>query len=146
MSTLSTNNSLVSTGRNILPVITMPWAHWFLRLPLAAIIFNQGWMKLPDLAGQAESNAIPVVLFAMAAIGEILGAAALIVGGIVKSLNPGGLINLAGDVLTRLAGFAIAAVVAGVIYMFYWGSFYSMQYHLLLLAGGLYFMLRGNRS
>ena len=75
-----------------------------------------------------------------------MGAAALIVGGIVKSLNPGGLINLAGDVLTRLAGFAIAAVVAGVIYMFYWGSFYSMQYHLLLLAGGLYFMLRGNRS
>jgi len=142
-----TTNTYMQGGGSLLPAITMPWAHWLLRLPLAAIIVSQGWIKFPDMAGQAAGMGIPVVLFAMAAFGEVLAAAGLIIGGAVKSWNPGGLINMAGDVITRLSGFAITAVVAGVIYQFYWGGgFYAMQYHLLLLAGGLFFMLRGNRS
>ncbi|WP_147127027.1 DoxX family protein [Shimia ponticola] len=146
MTTFSTN-TFVQTGRNILPAITMPWAHWFLRLPLAAIIANQGFMKFPEMAEQAAGNGLPLWLFAMAAFGEVLAAAGLIIGGAVKSFNATGLIKIGGDVITRLSGFAITAVVAGVIYMFYWGGgFYAMQYHLLLLAGGLFFMLRGNRS
>lgn len=146
MTTFSTN-TFVQTGKSVLPAITMPWAHWFLRLPLAAIIANQGIMKFPDMAEQAAGNGLPLWLFALAAIGEVLAAAGLVIGGAAKTFNARGLVRLGGDVITRLSGFAITAVVAGVIYMFYWGGgFYSMQYHLLLLAGGLFFMLRGNRS
>ncbi|MEM1380526.1 MAG: hypothetical protein AAGH41_07875 [Pseudomonadota bacterium] len=120
-------------------------AHWFVRVPLAIILFDQGWVKMLDLTGQAEANGIPLFLFFLAALAEVGGAAGLIVGGAALSLNLTGWKTQAGDLLTRVSGFAIAAIVAGVIYMFYFDSFYSMRDHLMLLAGGLLFMLRGNK-
>jgi len=48
------------------------------------------------------------------------------------------------DMLTRLGGLAIACVVAGVIVMIYFGPFGGWQLQGMLLAGGLFFLFRGN--
>lgn len=147
MSVTTTNNDTASMVRKgYVAALTLPSAHWFLRLPLAAIIWNQGVMKFPEMADQAASNGIPFVLFFLAAVGEVLAAVGLIVGGLVKTWNPSGWKSLLGDVITRLSGFAVAAVTAGVIWLFYGDSFYSMQFHLMILAGGLFLLLRGNRA
>ncbi|MEM6727539.1 MAG: DoxX family membrane protein [Pseudomonadota bacterium] len=133
--------------KGYVPQITFPGAHWFIRVPLALIIFNQGWMKFTDLVGGAESYGFPVWMWFMAGLGEVLGAAALIVGGAVKAFNPPeGALRLIGDVITRLGGLAITLIVAAVIYLIYWGPWQGMQFHLMLLAGGLFFMWRGNRA
>ncbi|MEM9880860.1 MAG: DoxX family membrane protein [Pseudomonadota bacterium] len=124
----------------------MPGAHWFLRVPLAVIMYDQGQQKLPGLAEQAAANDLPVIMFALAALAEIGGAFGLIVGGVLQSLNLGGWKNGFGEFTTRLAGFAITTVVAGVVYMFYFDGYYSMRDHLMLLFGGLFFLFRGNRA
>lgn len=116
-------------------------AHWLIRLPLAAMILNQGIMKLPLTEADAASWGLPFVLWAMAALGEIAASAALIFGGFVR--------NWIGDLLTRLAGLGIAMIVAGVLYVVYWAPLYDLwlanQFQILLLVGGLYFALRGNK-
>lgn len=116
---------------------TIRSSDWFIRLPLAAIIIEQGTFKLPDLASQAEGFGIPVVFFALAAFAEIAGGIAILLGGILRN-------NWFSDALTRLGGFAIASVVAGVILMLYYGPFSGWQFQGMLLAAGLFFMLRGN--
>ncbi|MEM9855403.1 MAG: hypothetical protein AAF841_13285 [Pseudomonadota bacterium] len=133
--------------RGYLPQVTLPGAHWFIRIPLALIIANQGAMKFIDLAGGAASYGFPVWMWALAGLGEILAAAAFIIGGIVKSLSPeNALLRLFGDVVTRLGGLATTIIVASVIGIVYWGPWQGMQFHLMLLAGGVYFTLRGNRA
>ncbi|MEL7211563.1 MAG: hypothetical protein AAGK92_02805 [Pseudomonadota bacterium] len=116
---------------------TIRSADWFIRIPLAAIIIEQGMFKIPDMAIQAEGYGLPLVLFALAALAEIGGGIALLIGGFLRN-------NWFSDLLTRLAGFAIASVVAGVIVMIYFGPFSGWQLQGMLLAGGLFFMLRGN--
>jgi uncharacterized membrane protein YphA (DoxX/SURF4 family) len=115
-------------------------AHWLLRLPLALVMFQQGMMKFPLSAADAAGVGVPFILWALSAIGQLLAAAGLLVGGV--------LINRLGDIVTRLAGLAVASVVAGVLVAVYWAPITSMvatnQFHLLLLAGGLFFLLRGN--
>ncbi|MEM9756055.1 MAG: DoxX family membrane protein [Pseudomonadota bacterium] len=115
---------------------TLGLAHWALRVPLAAIIINQGLMKLPDFAGQAESYGLPLVLFALATFAELAGGAAILLGGLIR--------HWTGDVLTRLGGLATTIVVTGVIVMIYFGPWVGWQFQSLILAGGVYFMLRGN--
>lgn len=147
--TFSTTNLLPSglLEKGYFPQLTVPGAHWFIRIPLALIIADQGIMKFLDLSGGAASYGFPVWMWAMAALAEVLGAAGLIAGGIVKTWNPAsGLFRLFGDVVTRLSGLAIAVMVAAVIGIVYWGPWQGMQFHLMLLAGGLFFMLRGNRA
>ncbi|MEM8577384.1 MAG: hypothetical protein AAGF60_06000 [Pseudomonadota bacterium] len=116
---------------------TIRSADWFIRIPLAIIIFQQGLMKLPDFAIQAEGYGLPLWAFGLATLAELGGAIALIAGGVIRN-------NWMTDALTRLAGFAIASVVAGVIVMIYFGPFSGWQFQGMLLAGGLYFLFRGN--
>jgi len=112
---------------------------------LAGIIFQQGFMKFPLVATTAESLGIPFALYALAAVSQIAAAVALVAGGFMR--------NLYGDVLTRLGGLAIAGVTLAVLIMVY--SVFTMapemiwavnKLHLLLVAGGLYFMARGNAA
>ena len=117
-------------------------AHWFLRLPLALIIAQQGVNKLPLSADMAAGYGLPLALWALAAFGEIATGVGLVVGGLVRTW--------VGDLMTRLAGLGIAVIVAGVIVVAYWAPlldilFYN-QLQVLLLVGGLYFALRGNRA
>ena len=116
---------------------TIRSADWFLRIPLAAIIIEQGTFKLPDFAIQAESYGLPLVLFGLAAFAEIAGGIAILLGGLLRN-------NWFADILTRLGGLAIAAIVAGVIVMIYFGPFSGWQLQGMLLAGGLFFAFRGN--
>ncbi|MEM9351094.1 MAG: hypothetical protein AAGA47_12605 [Pseudomonadota bacterium] len=149
MTTNSTNTFLPSSmvDKGYLSQVHWPGAHWFVRIPLALIIGNQGYLKFIDLAGGAEAYGFPIWMWALAALAEVAAAAGLIVGGVVKSLNPSNrLLALFGDVVTRLSGFATTAVVAAVIAIVYWGPWAGFQLQLMLLAGGIFFMLRGNRT
>jgi len=133
--------------KGYIPQINWPGAHWFVRVPLALIIGNEGIAKFADLSAGAASYGFPVWMWGLAGLAEVLAAAALVIGGIVRSLNPAEpLLRLFGDVITRLGGFAAASVVGAVIVMVYWGPWQGMQFHLMLLAGSLFFMLRGNRT
>jgi len=64
---------------------TIRSADWFIRIPLAAIIIEQGFFKLPDFAGQAESFGLPIVLFALATFAEIAGGIAILLGGLLRN-------------------------------------------------------------
>lgn len=120
-----------------LRIPTIRSADWFLRVPLATIIIEQGVFKFPDFAVQAESYGLPLVLFALAAFAEIAGGLAILVGGLIRN-------NWISDALTRLGGLAISIVVAGVIVMIYFGPFSGWQLQGMLLAAGLFFVFRGN--
>ncbi|MEM6462334.1 MAG: hypothetical protein AAF724_10495 [Pseudomonadota bacterium] len=132
--------SYIARASRELPSFSM--AHWFLRLPLAAIIMQQGFSKFPLAADEAASYGLPLILWSSAAIGEFAAGAALIAGGAFR--------NWAGELITRAAGLAIAAIVAGVLMVAYWAPPLDIllynQFHVLLLVGGIYFALRGNRA
>ena len=116
---------------------TIRSADWFIRVPLAVIIIEQGWFKIPDFALQAEGYGLPLWLFGLAAFAEIAGGIAILLGGLIRN-------NWMTDSLTRLGGLAISSIVAGVIVMIYFGPFSGWQLQGMLLAGGLFFLLRGN--
>ncbi|MEM6305959.1 MAG: DoxX family membrane protein [Pseudomonadota bacterium] len=126
---------IVADASRRLPTIRS--ADWFLRIPLAAILIEQGTLKLDDMAGQAADFGIPVFAFFLATFAEIAGGIALIVGGLIRN-------NWMTDMLTRLAGLATTAVVAGVIIMIYYGPFVGWQLQGMMLAGGVFFLMRGN--
>lgn len=118
------------------------FAHWLLRLPLAGVLLQYGIDKFPLAATDAAGFGVPLVLWALAAVGEIAVGLLLILGGVVR----GG----TGEVMTRIAGAGLAVIVAGVVYVAYWAPPLDLllfnQFHLLLLAGGLYFALIGNAA
>ncbi|MEM9733463.1 MAG: hypothetical protein AAF903_08250 [Pseudomonadota bacterium] len=116
---------------------TIRSADWFIRIPLAVIIIEQGLMKIPEFASQAEMYELPLVLFGLATFAELAGGAAILLGGLLRN-------NWFSDILTRLGGLAISIVVAGVIWMIYFGPFGGWQLQGMLLAGGVFFLMRGN--
>lgn len=116
---------------------TIRSADWFLRIPLAIVIIEQGWFKIPGFAEQAASFGLPLLVFGLATFAEIAGGIAVVLGGLVRN-------NWMSDMLTRLGGLAIATVVAGVIVMIYFGPFSGWQFQGMLLAAGLFFLFRGN--
>lgn len=99
-------------------------------------------MKAPLSADDAAAFGVPLAMWGLAAMGEIIAGAVLILGGFFR--------NWIGDLMTRFAGAAIAAIVAGVLIVAYWAPPLDIllynQFHVLLLVGGLYFALRGNRA
>lgn len=134
-----TTQTLLLKARRSMP--DLPIAHWFLRVLLSAIMVQQGLYKLPLTAADAESWGVPFALWAMAAIADFAVAALLIGGGLLR--------NVAGDLMTRFGGLLNTMVVASVLYVVYWAPpmdmFYNNQLHLMMLAGGLLFLFRGNK-
>ena len=120
-----------------LRIPTIRSADWFLRIPLAAIIIEQGYFKLPGFAEQAESYGLPLLLFGLATFAEIAGGLAILAAAVIP-------IKWMSDLLTRLGGLAITLVVTGVIVMIYFGPFSGWQLQGMLLAAGVFFMMRGN--
>ena len=140
MTTTPTQMNILDRTAQVLPRGT--YAHWLLRLPLALVLMQQGIDKFPLSADMAAGFGVPFVLWIMAAAGEIAVAGLLIAGGFLRGVT--------GDLVTRVAGLGLAAIVAGVLYVAYWAPPLELlmfnQFHLLLLAGGLYFALTGTRT
>lgn len=121
-------------------------AHWFIRIPFAATFIFHGLGKFGNLAGSAEMMGIPVFIFTLVAIAEVLAGLGAIVGGLPNfSKN---------DLVTRLAGLAAAPVMLGAIFMVHFPRFSfvptekfpmgGFEFQLLLLGIAMYFMLTGN--
>ncbi|MEM9208273.1 MAG: DoxX family protein [Pseudomonadota bacterium] len=120
-------------------------AHWFLRFPLAVLIWGYGIQKFPGAVTDPGSYGVPAVLFVLSAFGEVLGAVALLLGGMFETFRPTHrLLSLADDALTRLAAFAIASSVIGVMFFFHWGSISLGSPHVMYLGLALYLLLKGN--
>ena len=121
-------------------------AHWFIRVPFAATFIFHGLGKFGNLAGSAEMMGIPVFIFTLVAIAEVLAGIGAIVGGIP-------IFNMK-DLVTRLAGLAAAPVMLGAIFMVHFPRFSfvatkefpmgGFEFQLLLLGVALYFILTGN--
>jgi len=113
-----------------------PYAHWGLRLSLAATFLYHGITKFP-IAAFSEAMGMPVPMAWAVALAEIVAGAALIVGAFGK------------DTLTRLGGMIVIVIMLGAIGMVHfkngWNVMNSgMEFQVLMLVTGLYFAARGN--
>ncbi|KAA9005229.1 DoxX family protein [Histidinibacterium aquaticum] len=121
-------------------------AHWLPRLAVAATFLYHGAIKFPGMAGQAEFMGLPLVVFALVALGELAAGAGLILGGALRTRL--------GDLATRASGVVVAVIMVGAIVLVHWGQwsnipseshpFGGMEFQTLLLAFGLYAAGRGN--
>lgn len=116
-------------------------AHWLLRLPLALVLLQQGFDKVPLSTDMAAGFGLPLALWGLAAFGEIAAGILLLVAGLMR--------GALGNLLTRVAGAGLAVIVLGVLIVAYGGTpadwLMFNQFHVLLMAGGLYFALTGGR-
>lgn len=143
MASVTTNN--YSETRS-LPVFG--GADWLIRLSVAATFIYHGLDKFPNIAAGAEMMGMPFIVWFLVAAGEIAAGLALLAGGALRT-------NI-GDILTRLGGVGVAVIMVGAIYLVHWGQwsnipseshpFGGMEFQTLLLATGLFFVLRGNRA
>ncbi len=127
-----------------------PHAHWLLRAALTSVFLFHGLHKflVPGIEGFAGMMDMPVAIAAGVALAEVLGGAGMIAGATIR--------GRLGDLVTRLSGLVLAPVMIGAIAMVHWGqwSFVASQTHpmggmefqVVLLLLGLYFVIRGNNG
>ena len=113
-----------------------PHVHWALRLSLAATFLYHGITKFP-VPAFSEAMGMPIPMVWALALAEIVAGASLIVGAFGK------------EVLTRLGGLIVIVVMIGAIGLVHfkngWNVMNSgMEFQVLMLAVGLYFVARGN--
>lgn len=139
--------SITDTGSSLaLPSIDK--ADWLLRLPVAATFIYHGLDKFPSLQAGAEFMGLPLALWTLVAVVEVVGGLAILAGGLLTSR--------AGDIVTRFAGLSVIAIMLGAIGLVHWGQWSNipseshpaggMEFQTLLLCAGLFFVLRGNRA
>ena len=107
-----------------------------MRLFLALIFIKAGMGKLPIVAGEGLTNALPLFLVYLVVLFEILGGLFMLVG--IKY-----------EVLTRLGALMIGIVMIGAAYMHYavWGDAFgskSVMYPISLLFITLVFITDDN--
>lgn len=121
-----------------------PHAHWLLRLCLASVFIYHGSMKFMNLEGFTQMMGLSTPIAVLVAFAEVVGGIGIIVGGISS------------DLITRLAGLAIAPVMLGAIFMVHWGRWNfmpaegfpagGMEFQVVLLLIAIYFVVVGNRT
>jgi putative oxidoreductase len=114
-----------------------PFAHWGLRLSLAATFIYHGLGKFPP-DGFSKGTGLPLPVAWLVALGEV-GAGVALIGGAV----------LAKEILTRLGGLIVIVIMIGAIFMVHLKNGFSVsdggyEFQLLMLVTGLYFLLKGN--
>lgn len=119
-----------------------PHAHWLLRVGLASVFLFHGVGKFLDLGAFSQMTGLPMVVALLVAIAEVLGGAGAIAGVFTR------------DIVTRLAGLAIAPVMLGAILMVHWPRWNfmatedapagGMEFQVVLLLIALYFLVVGN--
>jgi len=119
-----------------------PHAHWLLRIGLASVFIFHGIGKAMALGGFAQMMGLPTAVAALVTLAELAGGVGIIVGAFTN------------DLITRLAGLAIAPVMLGAIFMVHWGrwNFTSaegfpmggMELQVVVLFTALFFLVMGN--
>lgn len=121
-------------------------SNWLIRIPLAIVFIQQGLSKIPFDKSSAEAYNLHLYLWILVIISELFAGFGLLFGGVLNSLN---ILTWIGDLLTRFAGTIIVGVILGVIVVTNPDSFYDFVFydhiHVMLLCGGMFFALRGNR-
>ncbi len=115
-----------------------PHAHWVLRLSLAASFIYHGIPKFPP-DGFAANFGLPIIVGWLVAIGEIAAGVLLIIGPFTK------------DLLTRLGGLIVIVIMLGAIFMVHLKNGWNvmdggMEFQVLMLATGIYFLTKGNSA
>lgn len=124
------------------------WIHWALRLSIAGTFIFHGLAKFGDLGGGAERFGVPLGIWVVASVLEVLAPIALIAGGLIATKF--------GDLLTRIAAAVGAGFLIGAIGLEHWGQWSfapsdthplgGMEFQVALLTMHLYFLLRGNNA
>ncbi len=119
-----------------------PHAHWLLRIGLAGVFIFHGIGKAMALGGFAQMMGLPTAVAALVTLAELAGGVGIIVGAFTN------------DLITRLAGLAIAPVMLGAIFMVHWGRWGfepaegfpmgGMELQVVVLLTALYFIVMGN--
>ena len=119
-----------------------PHAHWLLRIALASVFLYHGIDKVMNFGGFSQMMGLATPVAALVTFAELAGGAGVIIGAFTR------------DVITRLAGLAIAPVMLGAIFMVHWGRWNfmaaedfpggGMEFQVVLLLIALYFLIVGN--
>jgi putative oxidoreductase len=114
-----------------------PHVHWGMRLSVAATYLWHGSHKFPPVE-LLENIGIPIPLGYVIAVTEIAVAVALLVGPFTK------------DIVTRIGGILVVTNMIGAIALVHSGAWDyrtgGMEFQVLLLAVGAYFLVKGNEA
>ena len=125
-------------------------SHWLLRIPLAIVFIQQGWMKIPVDVDEAASYDLSVLVWWFVTYGEFISGIGLLIGGILTAAwMYNEMQDWIGDMVTRFSGITMCCIMTGVIWVGEPESFIDVllydNLHVFLWVGGLFFALRGNR-
>ncbi len=119
-----------------------PHAHWLLRIGLAGVFIYHGIGKVMNFEGFSQMMGLPSTVAALVTLAELAGGIGIIVGAFTN------------DLITRLAGLAIAPVMLGAIFMVHWGRWNfmpaegfptgGMEFQVVLLLTAFFFLVMGN--
>ena len=119
-----------------------PHAHWLLRIGLAGVFLYHGIGKAMDVGAFSQMMGLPTSVAALVTFAELAGGVGIIVGAFTK------------DLITRLAGLALAPVILGAIFMVHWARWDfapaegfpmgGMELQVALLFTALFFLVMGN--
>ena len=117
-------------------------AHWLLRVSLAGVFLYHGVVKVMDLEAFSQMMGLSTGVAVLVALAEIAGGVGIIVGVFTN------------DLITRLAGLAIAPVIFGAIVMVHWGRWNfmpadgfpagGMEFQVVVLLIAVFFLVMGN--
>ncbi len=119
-----------------------PHAHWLLRIGFAGVFLFHGIGKVMMFGSFSQMMGLPTAVAALVPLAEVAGGVGIIVGAFTN------------DLITRLAGLAIAPIMLGAIFMVHWGRWDfspaegfpmgGMEFQVVLLLTALYFLVMGN--
>jgi putative oxidoreductase len=119
-----------------------PHAHWLLRIAFASVFISHGIGKFIDLSGFSQMMELSLPVATLVAFAELAGGIGVIAGAFTR------------DIVTRLAGLAIAPVMVGAIVLVHWPRWSfapsdshpmgGMEFQVVLLLIAVYFLLVGN--
>ncbi len=119
-----------------------PHAHWLLRIGLASVFLYHGLYKVMNFGGFSQMMRLPTSVAALVTFAELAGGVGIIVGAFSK------------DLITRVAGLAMAPILLGAIFMVHWGQWNfapaegfpmgGMEFQVVLLLTALFFVVMGN--
>ncbi len=113
-----------------------PHIHWLLRLSQAGTFIAHGIPKFPP--DDMVAMGMPVIVGWLVAFGEVGAGLALIVGA------------FADERLTRLGGLLVVVIMTGAISIVHVKNGWlvqngGMEFQVLMLAAGMYFLTKGNK-